>query len=840
MNTQMNRVATITFGAVAAMALHVGAATISVTPADDLVAKVATANDGDTIQLSAGTFEIESQIALANKSNITFTGAGKDQTFVVVKDGVSSRHVSLSGMANVKFDGISFRNAKLEYSSSDASSTQGGSFRVENTANLQIDNCSFVSNTLQNTATASPAVDLKGGAFQVTDSDIHFNGCDFVQNGVRWSAANTSDKYGYGGVISMSTPTGASTSTLRLNFTATNCVFRNNFLSIRANGTTSRSYGGIAHFYAVGADFYNCLIVGTHATPDDTKTLQIVDLICHQTATKNYPGGGFHRYTKCTIADNAVSSCFDAWVTWGTPVINAILDRSVVSGHWRDLNDQNNLGAKAILIDSVYTSGQDPANNVTWYGKKYTSSNWAKAEADSLFVNDYDVAPGSAAAERGAGWQLSVARSYNDWYVAVDGSDANAGSSVAPFRTLTKAVSVAGNGDTIHLGAGKYTATAGEVFPIAITDKYGLTIAGAGKGVTIIDGEGDTTGKTAFQIARCFGLRVKDLSIEGMDPKASAAGTPIVLDMASCGRPVFSGVGICNNTLTAQYKVQLTGVSRVKVSNQVEFDDCLVTNNVDKMMNQWGTASYVTGWLMYSENTYLILNRCSVLYNGWDSSRLSQDFANYMHSGLLVYSTSPNAQRTGCLNVHSCLFAGNGQVGGTRPGGTVGDGYIYIKTSDPATLENCTFVDNPNGRLAWFAYPDETQSGFYNCIVSHTGAALAYSSKKPVAKDTLFSNTVETDSTLANFNNYATFAADGVVLGADPKFKDAANGDYHLTKDSALAIDKGATRGWMMADAKDLDGNARVVGYLKRSNPLPDIGCYELPCRRPGTILAIR
>jgi len=60
----------IVFGAMAAMAFDAAAATISVTPTDDLVAKVATAQNGDTIQLSAGTFEIAQQIALFQYSDI--------------------------------------------------------------------------------------------------------------------------------------------------------------------------------------------------------------------------------------------------------------------------------------------------------------------------------------------------------------------------------------------------------------------------------------------------------------------------------------------------------------------------------------------------------------------------------------------------------------------------------------------------------------------------------------------------------------------------------------------------------------------------------------------------
>ena len=54
-----------------------------------------------------------------------------------------------------------------------------------------------------------------------------------------------------------------------------------------------------------------------------------------------------------------------------------------------------------------------------------------------------------------------------------------------------------------------------------------------------------------------------------------------------------------------------------------------------------------------------------------------------------------------------------------------------------------------------------------------------------------------------------------------------------LTRRSPLR-DKGMMLDWMVADAKDLDGNRRVFGELS------DIGCYECQIPFPGFILSFR
>lgn len=77
------------------------------------------------------------------------------------------------------------------------------------------------------------------------------------------------------------------------------------------------------------------------------------------------------------------------------------------------------------------------------------------------------------------------------------GKDTGAGSSTAPFKTLTKALASATAGTTIHLATGTYNAAGGEIFPLVIPS--GVMVLGnelsKGKGITI-SGSGQYSSST--------------------------------------------------------------------------------------------------------------------------------------------------------------------------------------------------------------------------------------------------------------------------------------------------------------------------------------------------------
>lgn len=84
------------------------------------------------------------------------------------------------------------------------------------------------------------------------------------------------------------------------------------------------------------------------------------------------------------------------------------------------------------------------------------------------------------------------------WYVkASTGADTNPGTSGSPFRTITKALTVAASIDIISVASGTYNQALGEAFPLPTVS--GVDLIGAGASTTIIDATG-----TGARVIQCI------------------------------------------------------------------------------------------------------------------------------------------------------------------------------------------------------------------------------------------------------------------------------------------------------------------------------------------------
>lgn len=141
-------------------------------------------------------------------------------------------------------------------------------------------------------------------------------------------------------------------------------------------------------------------------------------------------------------------------------------------------------------------------------------------------------------------------------------------------------------------------------------------------------------------------------------------------------------------------------------------------------------------------------------------------------------------------------------------------------------FENCTILNKFESRESWSA-----KNVLVNCIVPNS--------------------TIENSDTMKNILTNCCVKAgtnpggdqDFGVIAADPRFVDAANGDYSLRhgspcRDTALMLD------WMTADATDLAGNPRVVteGVPLATDPAarPDMGCFECLLKISPTVFYAR
>ena len=162
-----------------------------------------------------------------------------------------------------------------------------------------------------------------------------------------------------------------------------------------------------------------------------------------------------------------------------------------------------------------------------------------------------------------------------------------------------------------------------------------------------------------------------------------------------------------------------------------------------------------------------------------------------------------------------------------RGSGGVGGGVYFVSYANPI-IDSCTIAYN-------------------RCKAGSSGAGLYHKWGGTVTNTIIACNlkvsTMETGSGWClNSDAYRNccawpeassvlLAANGCV-NADPKFADAAHGDFTLTKGSPCK-NAGILESWMDG-ACDLSGKARVCAGI------PDIGCYELNYSITGMIISFR
>ncbi len=154
-----------------------------------------------------------------------------------------------------------------------------------------------------------------------------------------------------------------------------------------------------------------------------------------------------------------------------------------------------------------------------------------------------------------------------------------------------------------------------------------------------------------------------------------------------------------------------------------------------------------------------------------------------------------------------------------------GSGAVVADYNGKTRFENCTIL------ASTFDYKHNSrscQNALVNCLVPNADIASSGS----------FANII-TNSLVKSVSGGTQ---DSGVMTGDPKFADAAGGDYRLAATSKCR-EKGLVLGWM-SGATDLVGNPRLVNLIGKpfaADALPDLGCYE--CQETGiqpTVLSVR
>lgn len=128
--------------------------------------------------------------------------------------------------------------------------------------------------------------------------------------------------------------------------------------------------------------------------------------------------------------------------------------------------------------------GGDNVNGVIDSMGNYTAPPSPVPNSDSVRIEAIPIADTT---KLGIAWAVLI--DPGKIYVSMLGSDSTGvGSLYRPYRTITKALNRATNGQLVLIGAGEYDLEAGEQFPLIIP--AGVTVEGAGSDSTFITGPG--------------------------------------------------------------------------------------------------------------------------------------------------------------------------------------------------------------------------------------------------------------------------------------------------------------------------------------------------------------
>ncbi|MBC8356027.1 MAG: right-handed parallel beta-helix repeat-containing protein [Planctomycetes bacterium] len=371
--------------------------------------------------------------------------------------------------------------------------------------------------------------------------------------------------------------------------------------------------------------------------------------------------------------------------------------------------------------------------------------------------------------------------SSDEYFVRRSGNDSNDGrSKEKAFRTIVKATSVAGAGDTVYIGAGTYKespnhrADGTSSKPIRfIGDKTGAKTGDAGTilvrgGVTVdggdytqLEGLKFTHSSTVVKWGNCSGGLLKGCDISGGGNGLETKNLTLTID--GCSFHNLRGDGAKFNELsTVTVKKSVFSKNgkdglHLHKSRSVTIEDCNIVDNGDD-----GIRPHEVG--------QLVVRRCSILNNGDD--------------GLDV-------EQTRAL-VADCLIASNGD-----------DGVEWEKGAH-MDLFHCTVVGNDDEGVGIYER-GPTGTVRNNIIALNRSHGIENYGSVSHSYNLLYRN---------REGNYQNTRAGTGEINVDPRFVSGA--DFHLRNDSP-AINKAVGTDSVL----DLDSKKRPAG------PRSEFGCYE-------------
>lgn len=861
-------------------------------------AALAAANAGDEVRFASGTYALAAGLSLTGKDNMTLTGSWNPATDV--RDDVARTTVleptddcldvllTIDACVGTTLKGIRFRKA---FHLSDAGITYGGAVCAKTSMDLMLENCDFHENHVYCTASWKYVNNVEGtsnwgvggGLACVSCTNLVAKGCDFRGNVAegRYTVTGNNNGRAAGGAVALVETTAS----------FEDCVFVGNRAVAWLNNdwqTTDLNYyswgGALANIERLGRkegaasnDFdahpsynnggckdvtmENCLLaanaatrLGTRAANDQNhlspagfyalragQPLGLLQTYIRKTDNGESPDdpshhggavyGGRITMTKCTMVanqGNAFYSC-NHWISMLTA------DRCLFRNACMDVKrvDSGGSGFGYVKItDSFVLEGSED----NYQPSKTTGTTFG----DPQFV--WGMKPTAADAEgKGyvpvAGWPLER----RVLYVSPSGSDSAAGTEAAPLKSITKALELATDMTLVRLAAGTYSASAtGEVFPLRLFAKVGVTIEGAGEDKTFVDGE-KKSGRRLMEVIACAAPRLEKFTLRNArfdevmqdvyvgcpdyDLKAGA-GLLVAMSQAVELSHVACRDNVLKNDSSKAFNTSMSGAGAHFNGSSFHAADCAFDGNDIAISPDSYNCTSMNGGSGLSAYVCLgSFDRCSICDNTFSSTGIG---GGIYAVGALVGHRLGRLKAMG-TSFRNCLFARNRYTARDKPKGTV-EGQLSLNPpmalfvdgnavpNVSVTVENCTFADNDYAAKTedWQQNALNVQARygtFKNCVF-WGGEKDIFMNKDDYATLTL---------SLVNclVQHYAGTAQTACITGGADPFKRSGKSPYCL-RNCSSAIDAG-TGDVTYATADDLD----FANLPRLQFSAIDIGCYE-------------
>jgi hypothetical protein len=532
----------------------------------------------------------------------------------------------------------------------------------------------------------------------------------------------------------------------------------------------------------------------------------------------------------------------------------------------------------AIPVELVSTAGAG-SNTLSWNGGAGIAKGAASTVGGLVLAGHAGV--NTATLRAGAGYSFAETESdtftitvvgYPGW-MAVDPStgddDQYVGSMASPFRTVTRALEVLRDGDTVRLLPGTYTA-ATQTFPwnpgnVALVgydangpaDPADVVIDGGGTVATLVC-IGNLDGSATNAILENLTLRDTASAAVQVDWNTVSIRN-CAFTQAAENADAYGAILMRDNARATAERCSFTGIRRhavVAMAQHLIEDDFAFTARQCVFADNASGLAAIAG---YSRGKAWLYD-CDFLGN----TVLPNDCQRYQ--GSEVFRSPVAVIRQGTLDVERCRFLGNS--GGPVFCTTYFWAHVYdsLFAGNDATLGivegvpavtgifhgygaymqffNCTLAGNSGGYNGCNCEPY-----FYNSILADDGpfSVMPYGGwmdKRPIRLYNVIAYDMAEGVTGFNTNESSNVWFD------DPKFRNVSVPWNHPAFDARLkgdspARDAGRNDLVQPVQRTDLCGDARVAygtpaNAKAAGDPVVDLGCYECPPVYAGTILIVR